>query len=124
MSQSNPTKFGTESWKRMSAILLVAVMVLMMAMPMVSAAPAETTVMLTDKWDTSGGTGIAPTPEALTAHKVKPLETNTRATLMSAPTPRPWAILDYYTDRPTFDTAAPGLPVEDFENHLIGPNAV
>ena len=37
MSQSNPTTFGTESWKRMSAILLVAVMVIMVAMPMISA---------------------------------------------------------------------------------------
>ena len=37
MSQSNPTKFGTESWKRMSAILLVAVMVIMVGAPMVTA---------------------------------------------------------------------------------------
>ena len=37
MSQSNPSKFGTESWKRVSAILLVAVMVFMVAAPMVTA---------------------------------------------------------------------------------------
>ena len=40
MSQSNQVKLGSESWKRMSAILLVAVMVIMVAMPMVSVAEA------------------------------------------------------------------------------------
>jgi len=37
MSQSNQVKLGSESWKRVSAILLVAVMTLMVASPMVTA---------------------------------------------------------------------------------------
>ena len=121
MSQLSQIKLGSESWKRMSAILLVAVMVIMMAVPMVSVAETVTQ----DKWDMSEIKSIPPTPEVLAAHEVTPLVSNVQDSRASPdPAPRPWAILDYYTDRPTFDTAAPGLPVEDFENHLIGPNAV
>ena len=122
MNQNGKDSYDSKLWKRTLAIMLVISMVAMVASP-IFAAGEEAKDPPQDRWDMNEGTGGS-SPEAESAHIPMSQDKNMESIPLEPPSPRPWAVLTYYTDRPTFDTDAPGLPVEDFEASNVPPGGI
>jgi parallel beta-helix repeat protein len=119
----NPNRENTSSngyRKRTLAITLVLFMVAMSVVPMVTVAEDTPTGTM---WDDSPESSIS-SEECIGAHEVETMQKNIQESPLAPPTPRPWQVLTYYTDRTIFNTACPGLPTENFEASNVPPGGI